>query len=170
GQPVDDTIRTERFIMSNDIKRLRVQTHPNSELRGYSLTARVADIKFYGTFADTNSRYPTTDSGFEKAPSDRDKQLIDKLYDLAPGVKKVGLDPYCVRIEKEFAFNWSEIENSVIDVILAHIGWERDEVEIDSPRSQTYVHVMGVDIDYSSLDDSMNDIDPEDREGVNTTV
>lgn len=151
--------------MSTDIKRLRVQVYPNREMRNYSLTARIADIKFYGTTADTTHRYPTTDSTFEKAPSDRDKQLIDRLYDLAAGVKSVSLDPYAVRIEKEYAFDWSEIENSVIDVILAHVGWDRDEVEIDMPRRPAFIDVRDTGIDYADLE-----VDDEVKEKANTTV
>lgn len=122
--------------------RLGVQVFTNPEVRVYHATTRLADNRHYGTIVFGRDRH------YEESDelSDRDKHLIDTLYDATHGVNVVGLGPCSVSIDKGYAFDWDEIEDLIIDVILAHLGWNRKDVEIEQPAKpeQQAPHIFAI--------------------------
>ena len=93
----------------NSIKRLRVRVLPKAEIREYHVSAELADNRYNGMMRGRDLHYSPIDE-----LSDRDKHLIDTLYDATHGVNVVSLEPCGVSIEKGYAFDWDEIEDLII--------------------------------------------------------
>lgn len=148
------------------VKRIRVEIHPNQDIRDYHVTAQVSSEQIHGGFLGGSRLEPFKQISFgddKKELTEDTKSTIMRFYDI-DGINGVGLDTNKVRIDRSPAYEWDEIEDEIIAAIKETVGWTEDEVQVDYLfAGRHYAEPVPVDIIERELDRQRAESEKYDR-------
>lgn len=111
------------------VKRIRIEVFGNESYRKFHVTAQVSAEKQRAGFLGGNRHDPFLNISFgeEKTELSEDtKATIMRFYDI-DGVASVGLDTNEVGLTKASAYEWSDIEDDIVEAIKLLVGWQDDQ-------------------------------------------